>query len=236
MPSPQLENGYTTIANELLEVMAFIQLPPNEWQVLFVIIRKTYGYKKKVDRIANLQIMDATGLGKEVVSRAIKNLTRKGLVSRTGKYLGINKDYGQWQLAELLTKKLAEQSTELAELLTKVSSSVVTQKKKENIQKKENINIYKKNKDNHNGGDPDRYKNQKYGHIVHTGKEDPDKFIKGKYGGEVKNDRPGNYRQSYRIKVLPWLPEVQGSIQHLQPEGNTLPGHMPGVPGGKGKG
>jgi len=49
--SPQIENGYTRIANELLEAMARINLTPTEWKILMVIIRNTYGYHKKEERI-----------------------------------------------------------------------------------------------------------------------------------------------------------------------------------------
>jgi len=136
MARPQLENGYTMIANEILAALMRSQLAPTEWQVLLCIIRKTYGFKKKVDRIANFQIMSDTGLRKDVVSRTLRHLSEKGLIYRNGKAIGFLKDYSQWKLAELSTKKLAELSTELAELPTKVDSPHVTQKKKENIQKK----------------------------------------------------------------------------------------------------
>lgn len=148
MASPQLEHGYTRIANEILENLMRVQLSANQWQVLLCIIRKTYGFKRKVDRIANYQICKATGLGKEVVSRALHKLQAAGIILRHGKQIGFQKDWGKWQnLAEKPTlkvsrtanNKLAEPSTELAKPLTKVSSSHATQKKKESIPKKYKI-------------------------------------------------------------------------------------------------
>ena len=56
MANPQLEDGYTEIANEILEALMRLHLSPNQWQVILCIIRKTYGFKKKVDYIANSQI------------------------------------------------------------------------------------------------------------------------------------------------------------------------------------
>jgi phage replication O-like protein O len=146
MAKPQLENGHTRIANELLEQLMRIQLSPNQWQVLLYIIRKTYGFNKKVDRIANFQIQQATGLCKTVVSRVLRNLHERRIIERNDKHLSIQKDWEQWQ-------KLAEQSTppivssianqsllnsqpKLAEQSTKVSSTAKLQKKKETIQKK----------------------------------------------------------------------------------------------------
>ena len=155
MAKPQKENGYTPIANELLEKLARVSLSPNQWQVLMVIFRKTYGFHKKVDYIANFQIGELTGLGKTVVSRVLHNLADRNLITRKKKIIGFQKDWEKWQqLAVLITlaSKLAEQSTsevintanqskqdsqpKLAEQSTKVSSSEDTQKIKETIQKK----------------------------------------------------------------------------------------------------
>lgn len=157
MANPQVENGHTQISNEILEQLMKRYLSPNQWQVLICIIRKTYGYHKKEDYIANSQICEATNLGKSVVSRALWSLEAMNIISRKGKFVGFQKDYEKWEkLATLLTKdklaeqstldsklakqltnqKLAVQATELAGQLTKVSSPLVTQKKKETIQKK----------------------------------------------------------------------------------------------------
>jgi phage replication O-like protein O len=157
MANPQVENGHTKIANEILEQLMKIHLSPNQWQVLICIIRKTYGFHKKVDYIANFQIIEATGLCKAVVSRVLATLESMNLIIRQGKYIGFQKNWEEWvKLAEQSTKvsrtvnslKLAEQSTlatelaeqstskklaisttELAEQSTKVSSPRVTQKK-----------------------------------------------------------------------------------------------------------
>jgi phage replication O-like protein O len=163
--NPQTENGYTMIANELLEALMQVQLAPNDWQVLLCIIRKTYGFKKKVDRIANFQIMQYTSLRKDVVSRCLSRLVVKSIITRDHKLVGVNKNYETWKLAEQPTKKLTKQPTELAEQPTKVGGSHVTQKKKEPIQKKEE-DINKINKDDYIGGrTPDFYEKQKYSHV-----------------------------------------------------------------------
>jgi phage replication O-like protein O len=139
MANPQLKNGYTRIANETLEHLMRSQLSANQWQVLLCVIRKTDGFGKEVDKIANFQIVEATGLRKDVVSRALHKLNDSGFLIRNGKLLGMNKDWEKWQFAELQTVKFAKQSTELAEQSTKVGSPLITRKKKETIQKKERI-------------------------------------------------------------------------------------------------
>ena len=145
MANPQLEDGHTRIANELLEHLMKLYLAPNQWQVLLCIMRKTYGFQKKADFIANRQIVEETGLVKSTISRALRRLELRNIVIRQGKFLGIQKDWTLWnELAEQSTKekladrklKLADRKLKLAEQSTKVSSPLVTQKKKETIQKK----------------------------------------------------------------------------------------------------
>ncbi len=168
MARPQLEDGHTQIANEILEHLAKFYLSPNQWQVVIFIIRKTYGYKKKVDYIANSQIIEGTGLSKYVISRVLRILEERNIINRSKKLIGFQKDWEQWRLPEQTTIKkvisidnfeakvtrtdnneklpeqtteLPEQTTELPEQTTKVARSRVTQKKKETIQKK----LYKRN-------------------------------------------------------------------------------------------
>lgn len=154
MANPQLEDGHTQIANEILEALMKTYLPPNQWQVLMCIVRKTYGFKKKVDWIANCQIVEATGLVKSTVSRALAGLEKRGLIIRNGRSIGFQKDWEQWEVSSSVNpeakvsrtanseklairkQKLADRKPELAEQSTKVSSPRVTQKKKETIQKK----------------------------------------------------------------------------------------------------
>jgi len=148
MARPQLENGHTRIANEILERLMKLHLPPNQWRVLLCIIRKTYGYQRKVDYIANSQIVSMTGLGKTVVSRALHSLSDMNIINRKGKFIGFQKDWEKWRKLAVsstsspklakqpTTGKLAVSSTRLAVSSTKVSSPAVTQKKKETIQKK----------------------------------------------------------------------------------------------------
>ena len=114
MAKPQLEDGHTRIANEILEHLSMMHLSANQWQVLIHIIRKTYGYHKKVDHIANSQICEGTRLCKAVVSRVLHDLEDLQLITRKGKEMGIQKNWENWKgLAVQSTSdtKLAEQST-----------------------------------------------------------------------------------------------------------------------------
>ena len=101
MKSPQLENGYTRIANELLEALIKFSIPQEVSKIIWAVIRKTYGYGKKEDWIALSQFCYLTGLRKPNVIRAIhKAKTMKLIIStdngRVKKY-HINKDFSTWK-------------------------------------------------------------------------------------------------------------------------------------------
>lgn len=99
--SPQLEDGFTRIANELLDAIIAFSFSKREQKIILCIIRKTYGYSKKEDDMTLTQIANATGLDLGNVSKAISNLSQRNiLLKRQGKYgyvLGINKNYGVWK-------------------------------------------------------------------------------------------------------------------------------------------
>lgn len=105
MANVQAENGYTRIANEVLEALVKVRLPPSEKDILFFIIRKTYGYGKKQDRVSLTQFEKGTKLSRPTIVKALKNLISRKMVVRAGLLLGFNKDYENWVVrAGLLVK------------------------------------------------------------------------------------------------------------------------------------
>lgn len=96
MAKPQKEDGHTDIANELLEAFSRVNLSPYEWRVVFCILRKTYGWHRKADRIALSQIGDMTRLLKPHVCRAKQRLLKKCILIEQDGKLGLQKDYEQW--------------------------------------------------------------------------------------------------------------------------------------------
>ena len=98
--TPQLENGYTKIANEIIDALSKYRIPGEQMQCLLVILRKTYGYNKLCDRISNTQFVVGTGLKKQNVNRALKELIKKNIVIKNDdNYItsyGFNKKYKTW--------------------------------------------------------------------------------------------------------------------------------------------
>ena len=105
MSSPQLENGYTPIANELLEALFQSELSRCEYQIVLAIIRKTYGYHKKMAELSNSQLALMTGIDRRNVGRTIRALSEKNILLRgtnTNTHtIGLNKQYKEWFLPKM---------------------------------------------------------------------------------------------------------------------------------------
>lgn len=101
MANPQLENGYVRIATEVFEALARIRIPGEARQVLDLLFRKTYGFKKKEDAISLSQFVAGTGLKKNSVCRAIKHLEDLNLVHKKENAIAniyrFNKDFDSWK-------------------------------------------------------------------------------------------------------------------------------------------
>jgi phage replication O-like protein O len=137
--SAQVENGYTRIANELVEALASTYLSPYEWQVLMAIFRKTYGYNKKSDWIANSQLSELTGIYKAHISRTTKKLVERGIVTQTGNRLSFNKDYSSWLPKQVTIKKVTQTGNTVTQMgIAELPKQVDTKDNttKDNIQKK----------------------------------------------------------------------------------------------------
>lgn len=99
MASPQKENGYTPIANEILEALCKVNLSPYESRVVLFVFRRTYGYQKKTDRFSLSQISGATGLDWGNAGRALRSLLARNVVAGQAGEYGIQKDYTRWVMS-----------------------------------------------------------------------------------------------------------------------------------------
>ncbi len=80
MANPQKENGYTALANELVERLAKLDISGSESRVLLTIWRKTYGFQKKSDAISLSQFKDMTCLSVRTIIRATQDLEAKKMI------------------------------------------------------------------------------------------------------------------------------------------------------------
>lgn len=98
--TPQLEDGYTRIANELLDAIIAFPFSARQMRVLMGLIRKLYGYNKKRDDISASQIGEFCAMHRSHVSETLGHLTAMKVIfkepGRFGSMIEINKNYRQW--------------------------------------------------------------------------------------------------------------------------------------------
>ena len=148
MASPQKENGYTSIANELLEQLYRRRFSASQLKILLLVIRFTYGFNRKTATLSNTFIAAGTGMHEITVSKEVGTLLRDNVLRlykkpsfHSSRIIGINKDYESWlnhlELAEALRvseifDRVSEMGeNELADTLTKKENIRKTNIKKE---------------------------------------------------------------------------------------------------------
>ncbi|MEW6455100.1 MAG: replication protein [Acidobacteriota bacterium] len=109
MANPQVENGYTKIANEIVEALAKAMPGFTEGQIIWAILRKTYGWNKREDKISISQLQKMTGKSRRMIIYALQNLEAKRMIiiyrkrnrnSNEISTIKFNKDYDQWVVQE----------------------------------------------------------------------------------------------------------------------------------------
>jgi len=104
MANPQKENGYTQIANEILEKIISSGLNGTEIAIILYIFRKTYGYHKKEDEISISQFEKSIKHSKSAIIKALKNLQliniiiliKKGNSLNNSNLWSFNKNHDKW--------------------------------------------------------------------------------------------------------------------------------------------
>lgn len=105
MANPQTTTGFVRISTELFDALCKIRISGEARQMLDVIIRKTYGFNKKEDRIATSQFMQLTGMTRIAIYKARKKLQEMRLITVSKKgdsqvlIYSIQKDYDKWKLS-----------------------------------------------------------------------------------------------------------------------------------------
>jgi len=151
MANPQLEDGYTSLANDIMDHLAGIRVPGEARQVLDFILRKTYGWHKKEDPISLTQFEKATGLKRANVVRSLKTLLRMNIIYKGSINLdtpsinndttniqvyGFQKDFDSWRVV----------SKQIPSIITDTEGSIKSGKRvvselihtKDKLQKKTN--------------------------------------------------------------------------------------------------
>lgn len=101
MANPQTEDGFLKIANEIAEELARLHLSGNQWRLLWVILRQSYGWNQKEARITVTRFQQKTGLDRRHTVRELNALIRRKIIAKNGNGKSITyrfqKDFSQWQ-------------------------------------------------------------------------------------------------------------------------------------------
>ena len=100
---PQVEDGYTRIANDLLDALCQADFTSREFKVVHFVIRQTYGWNDKAKRMASTFIAGGTGLHESDCSKVLNELIRRKVVIRHGgsrSPISLNKHFGEWLASE----------------------------------------------------------------------------------------------------------------------------------------
>ncbi|QXE02802.1 replication protein [Terribacillus sp. DMT04] len=102
MAKPQRENGYTGVANEIMQQIAKTNLNGTQFRLLIVIWRYTYGFQRKMYPMSINFFVENTEAGRTQVRRELDVLIARKIVAvgetsvRGTRNIGFNKDYTTW--------------------------------------------------------------------------------------------------------------------------------------------
>lgn len=101
---PQVEDGHIRIANELFDAILKFPFTLKQLNVVLAILRKTYGYSKKVDDVSASQIGGLCGISRNHVTETLNELAAMKVITKErgsyGSLVGINKRYSEWEQIE----------------------------------------------------------------------------------------------------------------------------------------
>lgn len=111
------EDGYTRTANAIQDQLCKLDLSGSQFQLLNAIIRSTYGYNKKQDRVTNTYLAELTDLSDKAVRDGLQVLIDRQIIhceKKQGhmKLVSVNKVISEWVLKGSKTdsrRKAAEQ-------------------------------------------------------------------------------------------------------------------------------
>lgn len=103
MANPQIENGYTAVANEILDHLYKQPLNGTELKVIMCILRYTFGFQRKSHKLSATFIAKWGNCDLRTVKRALKKLQQdRVIIYINSEQRGVtaelmfNKDYEQW--------------------------------------------------------------------------------------------------------------------------------------------
>ncbi len=100
----QIPKESTPIMNKILEALAKMRLSTYEFNIIFAVIRQTYGWDKKEDWISGSQLSELTNMLPQHCYRTLKKLSEKNIIFKHGHTVGLNKHFETWIVPEQVLK------------------------------------------------------------------------------------------------------------------------------------
>ncbi|SDD28326.1 phage replication protein O [Paenibacillus sp. UNCCL117] len=105
MASPQKENGYTGIANEILDETCRFNFNGAQFRIIMKVWRMTYGYGRKAHEFSLTFLHASTGISERTVKKEVAALVKANVLivtrkatSTTARMLAFNKDFDAWTI------------------------------------------------------------------------------------------------------------------------------------------
>ncbi|MEM8324808.1 replication protein, partial [Morganella morganii] len=129
-------------ANALYEALIGADLTKNQAKVAHAICRKTYGFGKKSDRIADSQLSELTNLPRQKVNKAKNELIAMRVVVMDGPRIGPNKNVSEWEITgchysgdnvtKTVTKSVTKAVTAVSPKQSHTKETITKEKKETN--------------------------------------------------------------------------------------------------------
>lgn len=102
MANPQLHNGHTRIANEILNEIMKVNLNGTQFRLVLAIWRYTYGFQRKTDEMSIIYLSKLIDANRTQTNRELTALIDKNIIIDVGtgekgaRILGFNKNHKEW--------------------------------------------------------------------------------------------------------------------------------------------
>lgn len=141
---PQIEDGYTRLANEILEHIMKASLNGTQFRIVMAVWRYTYGFQRKEHDLSLTFLAKAIEASRGQVDRELTALIDRNIISVVGtggrgsRVITFNKNHSEWVDRPLISGLSSNQSTVPSSTVsTELSSTSRTKKEKIKEKKKD---------------------------------------------------------------------------------------------------
>jgi phage replication O-like protein O len=138
---PQIEDGYTRIANEILENIMKVSLNGTQFRIVLAVWRFTYGFQRKEHDLSLSFLAKAIGASKSQIDRELSALIERNIITVVGagergsRVVTFNKNYSEWTDCTPRRGLYSTSSTEVSSTVSTEPYSTLSTKKEKTKEK-----------------------------------------------------------------------------------------------------